>query len=79
MDIVLPQLGESITEGVIGKWLIVEGEEIDKYHPLVEVITDKVNVEMPAPVSGRITKIVANEGETVLVGAVIVSIETSDQ
>jgi|TARA_B100001750_G_scaffold236380_1_gene240145 2-oxoisovalerate dehydrogenase E2 component (dihydrolipoyl transacylase) len=79
MDIVLPQLGESITEGVIGKWLIVEGEEIDKYHPLVEVITDKVNVEMPAPVSGRITKIVANEGETVLVGSVIALIETSDQ
>jgi 2-oxoisovalerate dehydrogenase E2 component (dihydrolipoyl transacylase) len=79
MEIVLPQLGESITEGIIGKWLVVEGDEIDKYQPLLEVITDKVNVEMPAPVSGIITKIVAAEGETVLVGAVIALIETSGQ
>ena len=79
MEIVLPQLGESIAEGIIGKWLVIEGDEIDKYQPLVEVITDKVNVEMPAPVSGKITKIVATEGETVLVGSVIALIETSDQ
>ena len=44
MEIVLPQLAESITEAIIGKWLAVEGQEIDKYQPLVEVITDKVNV-----------------------------------
>ncbi|MQG15381.1 MAG: 2-oxo acid dehydrogenase subunit E2 [SAR202 cluster bacterium] len=79
MDILLPQLGESITEGIIGKWLVSEGDNIEKYHPLVEVITDKVNVEMPSPISGKITKIVVNEGETVLVGAVIATIETSDQ
>ena len=60
MEIVLPQLGESIAEGIIGKWLVIEGDEIDKYQPLVEVITDKVNVEMPAPVSGKITKNCSN-------------------
>ena len=67
MDILLPQLGESITEGIIGKWLVSEGDNIEKYHPLVEVITDKVNVDMPSPISGKITKIVVNEGETVSV------------
>ena len=79
MDIVLPQLGESITEAIIGKWMVAEGDDIEKYQSLVEVITDKVNIDMPSPVSGRVTKIVANEGETVLVGSVIASIETSDQ
>jgi len=79
MEIVLPQLGESITEGIVGKWLVGEGDEIDKYQPLVEVITDKVNVELPSPVSGSLTKIIANEGSTVLVGSVIAEVETLDQ
>lgn len=79
MEIVLPQLAESITEAIIGKWLAVEGQEIDKYQPLVEVITDKVNVEMPSPVSGRLVKIIAAEGETILVGSVLADIKTSEE
>ncbi len=51
MIIELPHVGESVTEGVIGKWLIQVGQRVDKYDPLVEVVTDKVNMEMPSPVT----------------------------
>ena len=71
----LPQVGESVTEGVIGRWLVTEGERVDKYDPLVEVITDKVNMEMPSPVSGVVTRILAAEGETLPMGSVIAEID----
>jgi 2-oxoisovalerate dehydrogenase E2 component (dihydrolipoyl transacylase) len=66
--IVMPQLGESVAEGVIGKWLKAEGDAIEKDEPIVEVITDKVNAEIPSPVAGTLEKITAAEGETVPVG-----------
>ena len=50
MKIELPQVGESVTEGVIGRWLKNVGDKVEKYDPLVEVITDKVNMELPSPV-----------------------------
>ncbi len=75
MIIELPQVGESVTEGVIGKWLIQVGQRVDKYDPLVEVVTDKVNMEMPSPVSGVLTSILADEGATVPMGAPIAEIE----
>jgi len=65
----LPQLGESVTEGTIGAWLKQVGERVDKYDPLVEITTDKVNAEVPAPVSGVILEIRAEEGNTLPVGA----------
>lgn len=71
----LPQVGESVTEGVIGRWLVAEGERVDKYDPMVEVITDKVNIEMPSPVSGVVTRILAAEGETLPMGSVIAEID----
>lgn len=71
----LPQVGESVTEGVIGKWLKRVGDSVEKYDPLVEVVTDKVNMEMPSPVSGVLTHILAQEGETVPMGAPIAEIE----
>ncbi len=74
----LPQVGESVTEGIIGKWLVSEGDRVRKYDPLVEVITDKVNMEMPSPVSGVIAKIVAQEGETLPMGAVIAEIDADE-
>ncbi len=74
----LPQVGESVTEGVIGRWLVSEGQAVRKYDPLVEVITDKVNIEMPSPVSGVVAKIVAAEGETLPMGAVIAEIDAED-
>src|SRR5437588_5343063 len=66
--IIMPQLGESVAEGVIGKWLKQEGDRIDKDEPIVEVITDKVNAEIPSPVGGTVQKITQPEGATVAVG-----------
>lgn len=74
----LPQVGESVTEAVIGKWLKSPGEHIEKYDPLVEVITDKVNMDIPAPASGTLTKIIASEGDTVPMGSVIAEMETGE-
>ena len=75
----LPQVGESVTEGVIGKWLKRVGDSVEKYDPLVEVVTDKVNMEMPSPVSGVLTHILALEGETVPMGAPIAEIEVEGE
>ncbi len=74
----LPHVGESVTEAVIGKWLKSPGDQIEKYDPLVEVVTDKVNMDVPSPASGTLTNIIATEGETVAMGAVIAEMETPD-
>ncbi|EGL83409.1 catalytic domain-containing protein of components of various dehydrogenase complexes [Caldalkalibacillus thermarum TA2.A1] len=73
--VTMPQLGESVTEGTIGRWLVKEGDHVNKYDPLCEVITDKVNAEVPSSYSGTVAKIVAQEGETVEVGGLICYIE----
>jgi 2-oxoisovalerate dehydrogenase E2 component (dihydrolipoyl transacylase) len=75
MKIELPQVGESVTEGIIGRWLVSPGDRVEKYDSLVEVITDKVNMEMPSPATGTMSKIIAEEGETVPMGAVIAEME----
>lgn len=72
----MPQLGESVTEGTVDKWLKREGDFVKRDEPLVEVVTDKVNAEIPSPFEGKLVKIAATEGETVRVGAVIAQIET---
>jgi 2-oxoisovalerate dehydrogenase E2 component (dihydrolipoyl transacylase) len=74
----MPQLGESVTEGQISRWLKQPGDKVDKYEALVEVITDKVNAEVPSPVAGVLAEISVAEGETVAVGTLICSITTSD-
>ena len=79
MKIELPQVGESVAEGVIGKWLKQVGDRVEKYEPLVEVVTDKVNMEMPSPVSGILTSIIAHEDQTVPMGAVIAEIEVEGE
>lgn len=71
MQIRMPQLGESVTEGTIGKWLKKPGEAVGKYEPLLEVITDKVSAEVPSPAAGVLQEILAAEGETVAVGTPI--------
>ncbi len=63
--VTMPQLGESVAEGTIGKWLKNVGDHVDKYEPIVEVITDKVNAEVPSPFEGTLTEILVKEGETV--------------
>lgn len=74
-EIKMPQLGESVHEGTIGKWLKRSGDAVAKYEPLVEVITDKVNVEMPSPFAGVLRQILVEEGATVVVGTPIALIE----
>ncbi|HLO04392.1 MAG TPA: dihydrolipoamide acetyltransferase family protein [Symbiobacteriaceae bacterium] len=71
MDIKMPQLGESVTEGTINKWLVKPGDSVTKYQPLAEVITDKVNAEIPAPQDGVIGSLLIAEGTTVKVGTLI--------
>ncbi|HYF91309.1 MAG TPA: dihydrolipoamide acetyltransferase family protein [Symbiobacteriaceae bacterium] len=71
MEIRMPQLGESVTEGTLGKWLVKPGEAVKKYQPIAEVITDKVNAEIPAPADGEIAALEIAEGTTVKVGTLI--------
>lgn len=75
-QVLMPQLGESVTEGTIAKWLIKPGDTVKKYEPLCEVTTDKVNAEVPSTVEGTVTELVAREGDTLAVGELICYIET---
>ncbi|MCC2928575.1 dihydrolipoamide acetyltransferase family protein [Bacillus sp. LBG-1-113] len=72
----MPQLGESVTEGTISKWLIAPGDKVNKYDPIAEVMTDKVNAEVPSSFTGTITELVGEEGQTLQVGEIICKIET---
>jgi 2-oxoisovalerate dehydrogenase E2 component (dihydrolipoyl transacylase) len=74
----MPQLGESVTEGTIERWLVKEGDTVEQYDPLFEVVTDKVNAEVPAEVAGTITKIIVGDGQTVKVGTPLAEIEAGD-
>lgn len=73
-NIPMPQLGESVTEGTIGKWLVKPGDRVKKYEPLCEVITDKVNAEVPSSFEGTISEILIPEETTVSVGEIICTI-----
>lgn len=70
----MPDIGEGLTEGEIGKWLVQEGDQVKENDPLVEVLTEKVNVEIPSPFGGTVLKLLAEEGEVVEVGEPIVVI-----
>lgn len=74
----MPQLGESVVEGTINSWLVKEGDHVNQYDPIADVMTDKVNAEIPTFVSGLIKDIVIKEGETIQVGEVICYIETEE-
>jgi 2-oxoisovalerate dehydrogenase E2 component (dihydrolipoyl transacylase) len=71
----MPQLGESVTEGTISKWLVSVGDKVNKYDPLAEVMTDKVNAEVPSSFTGTIKELVAEDGDTLGVGEIICTIE----
>jgi 2-oxoisovalerate dehydrogenase E2 component (dihydrolipoyl transacylase) len=75
--VVMPQLGESVHEGTISKWLVKPGDKVTEFEPMLEVDTDKVNAEVPAPVTGILREILAKEGETVQAGAEIAVVELS--
>src|SRR5712691_11609612 len=71
ISIVVPQLGESVAEGTVARWLKAQGDRVRKEEPLVEIQTDKINVEIPSPAEGILTQILVAEGTTVLVGTEI--------
>jgi len=75
-DFKLPDLGEGLTEGEVVRWLVKEGDAVDLNQPIVEVETAKAMVEIPAPYAGTVTKLHAGEGETLEVGALLLSIDT---
>jgi 2-oxoisovalerate dehydrogenase E2 component (dihydrolipoyl transacylase) len=77
--VTMPQLGESVAEGTIGKWLKQPGDTVEKYEPLLEVITDKVNAEVPSPFAGVLREILVEEGATVPNNAEIAVIETAEE
>src|SRR6185312_3756354 len=74
VDVVMPQMGVSVSEGTVTRWLKQEGEHIDADEPLLEISTDKVDTEVPSPASGTVTKILVQEGETVEVGVLLAQI-----
>ncbi|MDX6415463.1 MAG: hypothetical protein QOG28_83 [Trebonia sp.] len=78
VSVVMPQLGESVTEGTVTRWLKKEGEHVTADEPLLEVSTDKVDTEIPSPASGILRGIAVDEDETVAVGAQLALIEDSD-
>src|SRR5919109_1145828 len=73
--VVMPQLGESVHEGTISKWLVKPGDKVVEFEPMLEVDTDKVSAEVPAPVTGVLKEILAKEGQTVQAGAEIAVVE----
>jgi 2-oxoisovalerate dehydrogenase E2 component (dihydrolipoyl transacylase) len=75
--VVMPQLGESVHEGTISKWLVKPGDKVVEFEPMLEVDTDKVSAEVPAPVTGILKEILAKEGETVQAGAEIAVVEVA--
>src|SRR5438128_11899482 len=77
-ELKMPKLGESVTEGTIGKWLKQPGEKVNKYDLLVEVQTDKVNTEIPSPVEGTLKEVKVQEGQTVPIGTLLAVFDTAD-
>ncbi len=70
-DVIMPQMGESIAEGTVTKWFKKVGETVERDEPLLEISTDKVDTEIPAPTSGVLSEIRVQEGETVPINTVI--------
>src|SRR5471030_747436 len=75
IDVIMPQMGESIVEGTITKWLKKAGDRVEKDEPLFEISTDKVDAEIPSPVAGILSEIKVAEGETVQINTVVAVVE----
>src|SRR5262245_56654155 len=78
-EVNLPELGESVTEGTVTRWLKQVGDEVAVDEPLLEVSTDKVDTEIPSPVAGTLLEIRANEDDSVEVGAALAVIGSADE
>ncbi|HVT45473.1 MAG TPA: 2-oxoglutarate dehydrogenase, E2 component, dihydrolipoamide succinyltransferase [Thermoanaerobaculia bacterium] len=79
IDVIMPQMGESIAEGTVIRWMKKVGDDVERDEPLFEISTDKVDAEIPAPASGKLTEILAEEGKTVPVNAVVARIAAEGQ
>ncbi|MBV8841213.1 MAG: biotin/lipoyl-binding protein, partial [Bryobacterales bacterium] len=77
VEVTMPQMGESVVEGTVTKWLVKEGDQVSEDQPLCEISTDKVDTEIPSPGSGVIARLIASEGETLPVGAALAVIENA--
>src|ERR1017187_3938995 len=77
IDVIMPQMGESITEGTMSRWLKKVGDAVKRDEPIFEISTDKVDAEIPAPVAGTLAEILVTEGQTVVVQTVVARLETS--
>ncbi len=75
VEVTMPQMGESVVEGALAKWLVKQGDRVSADQPLCEISTDKVDVEVPSPAAGVVVNLVASEGETLPVGALLAVIE----
>src|SRR5215472_4341657 len=71
IDVVMPQMGESIVEGTLTKWLKKAGEHVERDEPLFEISTDKVDTEIPAPAAGTLSEVLVEEGKTVGINTVV--------
>src|SRR5262245_11033340 len=78
-DVLMPQMGESIAEGTIVKWLKKVGDSVERDEPLLEISTDKVDAEIPSPAAGVLLEVLAKEGETIAVNAVIARLGESGE
>src|SRR2546430_1670587 len=76
IDVLMPQMGESIAEGTLSKWLKKLGDEVKRDEPLFEISTDKVDAEIPAPAAGKLVEIKVQEGQTVPVQTLVAVLET---
>src|SRR5437016_13596185 len=74
IDVVMPQMGESIAEGTVSRWIKKVGEKVDRDEPLLEISTDKVDAEIPSPAAGTVSEILVQEGQTVPVNSVVARI-----
>src|SRR5450759_1935359 len=79
IDVVMPQMGESIVEGTLTKWLKKSGERIERDEPLFEISTDKVDTEIPSPAAGTLSEILVEEGKTVGINTVVARIDEVGQ
>src|SRR5262249_27836312 len=74
MDVVMPQMGESIVEGTLTKWLKKPGEHVERDEPLFEISTDKVDTEIPSPSAGTLAEVLVEEGKTVQINTIVARI-----
>src|SRR5579872_7345980 len=74
IDVVMPQMGESIVEGTLTKWLKKTGDKVERDEPLFEISTDKVDTEIPSPAAGTLNELLVEEGQTVQVNAIVARI-----